>query len=983
MIQKTLRGTIQLLGGLGAGLAIVVVLLAWRLTSGPISLAFLSPYIQEAANREAAGFTVEFDDTILTWAGWERTLDIRVINIRAKAPGGQVLATVPEVSISLSIGGMFHGLVAPRSIELFGPALHLTRHADGHFGIESDADGASGALVADLLARLAAPPNPDRSLGYLSRVSIHRGSAMVNDIRSDMVWFAPSVEATFERDAKGINAEVTTDVRIGDDFVKAVAIGRYHPKDDRVDLGIEVSHLVPAKLANASAIFEPLRALDLPIHGTLVTSVTGSGTIESVDFDLTADAGTLALPAPMAQNLPITSATVSGRLDGINRTWEIDELNLVLPDGATLVLPEANGYAAPLASVAAAGRFDERTGRMEIERLNLDLAGPKLSVRATVDRIFDSPAAGVSAVLTDMPIDSVGKYWPKNWGPDIREWIVPNMSAGMVKETRLRTTLHTKDDGAFELIDVAGTMKIDNATIDYFAPLPKATHAYGTGVFSHEDFTITVDRGEAAGLQVKGGTLHFKDFQKYDQTLDIDLLIHGPFRNALKLLDQKPLGFAKDLGIDPETAKGTSATNLHLDFPLIDALTFDGVNVSAAARLTDVALPDIVLDRDVTNGDLEVRVDKTAMEVTGKVDIGTVTADLKWKESFDKKVAQQSAFRLAGTVDDTQWIGEFGLDFPPFSAEYLRGAIPFEILWQTGRDGSGTLDANLDLAKATLTIPFLDWSKPPGVAGKGHAQLTLKDEKVTGIPAFDLSRRRSRRRRIGGVPHRRHVGPDRHGARRDRPDGGQGHDDPGPRQRLDGRAARRFPGRHGAVRTPVRFQDRRQRQDAGQPVGRYRAGVDRRKPCAGPGEGFLRPPGRPVALGTGRSRGQRRQTATHFRRAPCRGQATAVDHLRGRGRGPARARLLFAHLRRAVGTERRIRRHPARIAHGGPPEDHRLPRRRRPAPGAGAEPVGADRNRRVPAGRRHQILDSRLPVHPSRRHHRDQGRARPAALPSG
>ena len=739
MIQKTLRGTIQLLGGLGAGLAIVVVLLAWRLTSGPISLAFLSPYIQEAANREAAGFTVEFDDTILTWAGWERTLDIRVINIRAKAPGGQVLATVPEVSISLSIGGMFHGLVAPRSIELFGPALHLTRHADGHFGIESDADGASGALVADLLARLAAPPNPDRSLGYLSRVSIHRGSAMVNDIRSDMVWFAPSVEATFERDAKGINAEVTTDVRIGDDFVKAVAIGRYHPKDDRVDLGIEVSHLVPAKLANASAIFEPLRALDLPIHGTLVTSVTGSGTIESVDFDLTADAGTLALPAPMAQNLPITSATVSGRLDGINRTWEIDELNLVLPDGATLVLPEANGYAAPLASVAAAGRFDERTGRMEIERLNLDLAGPKLSVRATVDRIFDSPAAGVSAVLTDMPIDSVGKYWPKNWGPDIREWIVPNMSAGMVKETRLRTTLRTKDDGAFELIDVAGTMKIDNATIDYFAPLPKATHAYGTGVFSHEDFTITVDRGEAAGLQVKGGTLHFKDFQKYDQTLDIDLLIHGPFRNALKLLDQKPLGFAKDLGIDPETAKGTSATNLHLDFPLIDALTFDGVNVSAAARLTDVALPDIVLDRDVTNGDLEVRVDKTAMEVTGKVDIGTVTADLKWKESFDKKVAQQSAFRLAGTVDDTQWIGEFGLDFPPFSAEYLRGAIPFEILWQTGRDGSGTLDANLDLAKATLTIPFLDWSKPPGVAGKGHAQLTLKDEKVTGIPAFDLS----------------------------------------------------------------------------------------------------------------------------------------------------------------------------------------------------------------------------------------------------
>ena len=101
MLRRTFRGIVQLIGGLGAGLAIMVMVVAWQLSSGPISLGFLSPYIENAVNAEQKNFKLAMKDTILTWAGWERTLDIRVLGVRILHPDGTLVGAIPEVSSSV------------------------------------------------------------------------------------------------------------------------------------------------------------------------------------------------------------------------------------------------------------------------------------------------------------------------------------------------------------------------------------------------------------------------------------------------------------------------------------------------------------------------------------------------------------------------------------------------------------------------------------------------------------------------------------------------------------------------------------------------------------------------------------------------------------------------------------------------------------------------------------------------------------------
>ncbi|MDP7543681.1 MAG: hypothetical protein QF758_03595, partial [Alphaproteobacteria bacterium] len=125
MFRRTTKFILDIFGAALAGAAILVALLSWRLAGEPVSLAFLTPYLQDALRAEDGSFRFELEDTVLTWAGWERTLDIRLVGVKAVGPEGDILAEVPELSVSLSAGAMMRGLVAPTSIDVLGPKIDV------------------------------------------------------------------------------------------------------------------------------------------------------------------------------------------------------------------------------------------------------------------------------------------------------------------------------------------------------------------------------------------------------------------------------------------------------------------------------------------------------------------------------------------------------------------------------------------------------------------------------------------------------------------------------------------------------------------------------------------------------------------------------------------------------------------------------------------------------------------------------------------
>ncbi len=67
IITEVIIGLIAVVA-LGAGLAI------WRLSSGPLSVDFITPYLEESFADNERGLTLDVGETVLAWGGHGRLI---------------------------------------------------------------------------------------------------------------------------------------------------------------------------------------------------------------------------------------------------------------------------------------------------------------------------------------------------------------------------------------------------------------------------------------------------------------------------------------------------------------------------------------------------------------------------------------------------------------------------------------------------------------------------------------------------------------------------------------------------------------------------------------------------------------------------------------------------------------------------------------------------------------------------------------------
>ncbi|NBP71816.1 MAG: hypothetical protein EBU57_01140 [Alphaproteobacteria bacterium] len=112
MFRKTSIICLEVLFGIAVVLGILGAASAWRLSQGPVSIKFLLPYADDLLQRADSPVHADLDDLILTWAGWERALDLRALKVRLyTTDGGRGLARIREVSVTLSARALHFNLI--------------------------------------------------------------------------------------------------------------------------------------------------------------------------------------------------------------------------------------------------------------------------------------------------------------------------------------------------------------------------------------------------------------------------------------------------------------------------------------------------------------------------------------------------------------------------------------------------------------------------------------------------------------------------------------------------------------------------------------------------------------------------------------------------------------------------------------------------------------------------------------------------------
>ncbi|MGE0254146.1 MAG: AsmA-like C-terminal domain-containing protein [Alphaproteobacteria bacterium] len=702
LIARTSKIALQFVAAVVVGIGLLAGVVAWQLGRGPMSLDFLTPYIEDELTDPDAPARVRLGRTVLLWAGLERALDVRVLDLRLVGEDGRVFASVPEASVRFSLRALLAGVVAPTSIELLGPRLKLVRREDGvvDLGIDGSegrdeaADAEAAAAIARLLEGFYLPPAEDRSVGWLTRIAVDSGFLTVDDRRNGVVWMAPRVTFGVDRDARGLVGEGTFVVEQGDLRGRFEVSARWaHGRG--LELGLGFADMPPAMLAAIEPLFAPLGRIDLPLTGTLAATLGPDLAPEGLTFDLAGGAGTLSLPEFYKDRLAVTALALRGRIE-----------------------------------VAA--------GRLVVDEAMADLGGPAVSLKAEVVHRGDELDLRLDGEARAVRLDELARYWPEDLGAVPREWVTGNLKQGTVDVARLHLagTAPAADPTALAIRELGGDMAGAGITVHFLRPMEPVRDVRARAVFDADSLTVTADAGEMRGMRLQKATIDIRGLASPPgtlETIDIAVDVAGGIRPALEVIDQKPLGYASALGFAPSGISGRQRTQVTVKFPLIARLRFADIDVRAEAKLEDVAIEHGPLGQPVAGGSIALSVDPKSLVAAGALQLGPVPMVAKWSERLGSGGGPRRQYEASFALDAAQRRA-LGINVAP----WLDGKVFVRLQHAVADDARASGSADIDLSEARLALAPFDWSKPPGTPGRARARWDVAGERLSALPEISI-----------------------------------------------------------------------------------------------------------------------------------------------------------------------------------------------------------------------------------------------------
>jgi hypothetical protein len=677
-----------------------------RLSSGPLSLDFLTRYVVDALEPKDGSFRVAVGETELVWTDRWYDVDLSVRDVKCTDAAGTTIASLSSLAMELSVRALLRGVIAPSQITLAEPQLALVREPDGDidFGLGRDATEAGGESVLAKLfsgepAQGAAP-----AAQFLRSIVVHEGQLSLLDRQTGFRTQAGSVRIEIQRATDSLDVSLATVVELGSQHIPLQATVARAKEPGGTQAHLSFSDLEPAAATDAlhvlelppgsvaNAILDAAADLRLPLAGSIDLDLDADNVVRSVKVDASAAQGTIAVPAPLDQQIAIER-------------------------------------------IALGGVYDAATDAVDLQYLEVDLDGPELNVSGRWSG-QDGGALTLDAKVADLAVDSLARYWPATAAASARRWVTTNITAGSVRgaSVALRGTLVPAHPPSFTIDELKGRISYAGLSVRYVDTMPPATGVDGSATFSADGFDFRVASAKVAGLAVPSASVVISGLGAKVKKIAIDAQTRGSIRDALTLVDAPPLHYAKQTGIDPASVSGSVDARVRLAFPLAGAPIPDDLGVVVDAKLRDAGLANAVGDWALSDGDLELDVAADVLSLTGTGKLAGVACDATWHENL---ASTNAVRRTVDVRSEVNGVGRAALGFDLRPG--LTGPTKVMAHIEQRRDGKGSASLGIDLGDATLDVPQLRLVKHPGEPARADLSLILAGNKITGVSPFSFT----------------------------------------------------------------------------------------------------------------------------------------------------------------------------------------------------------------------------------------------------
>ncbi len=485
-------------------LAVVMIVGAaffWRLSNGPVSMAFLNSKIESAINAQLTDMKVSLGNAVLELDKSTNVPHVRFQNLILRDADGTVLASAPRAAVALEASSLISGKIVATSLELIGPQISARRNLDGSIvlGVGGQAANDSEAIVIDenfngavsaegkgdadaskpaipnqtsgarLIAMLSASEGKE-TLSTLQNIRISQATLSVFDDANSATWHAPQADLTFQKVAGGFQVIAKADVASAGAPWHAEISASYVRAKHSFDVSTTVENLVPANVADKIFALSQFAKVKFPLSGHIEFEVGDNGVVRSGNAELMASAGEINLPDYLARPIAVDEGNLRVVYDAATTQFSIDNSSVLVGGeradvGGTIVPVRADdgrlialniAIKAKNVSLNAQGNSKgtvlvdriEFAGKAAIEEARLDIddlvvmsGNSGVRLRGILTGGEKSPGIQLAGRVRDLSAEMLKQLWPPIVAPKSRNWVTEHVVDGRVSEGTFQINL--------------------------------------------------------------------------------------------------------------------------------------------------------------------------------------------------------------------------------------------------------------------------------------------------------------------------------------------------------------------------------------------------------------------------------------------------------------------------------------------------------------------------------------------------------------
>ncbi|MDQ0455941.1 YhdP family protein [Rhizobium paknamense] len=412
-------------------------------------------------------------------------------------------------------------------------------------------------------------------------------------------------------------------------------------------------------------------------------------------------------------------------------------LDLVVQNGTAFV--ESAGEEAFPFSIKAFGTFIHQTKELNVSEFSVLTPYGNMSSQVRVLFGDQSPEIHFHGEIGTMRTLAVKQLWPFWMASKPRAWVLANLFGGTISNASIDVFIPA---GRMKFIPTPLNLGPDELQIRF--DIADSRMNVTGEIPPIRDMTGHFDlKGPHMEVKVKEGTSYFASGRKvqiddglftiantYQKPLmgNIALSLSGSADAMAELATFKPMAALQKTEFVPEDFAGDVKADVTLTTGLINDQNPPPPEWKADLELSNVDLKRPFMDRKIADFDGTLSLDQKAALLAGKAKIDDVPMEISLREPVDKKYGVTPDWKVKGRLSDDD-----RNKLTPGLGALVSGPVDIEI---SRLDDKRQL-VKSDLTAATLSVPWVGWSKGSGIAAKASVELTPQGQ-LQSLDKFEL-----------------------------------------------------------------------------------------------------------------------------------------------------------------------------------------------------------------------------------------------------